>query len=111
MLDSLRQGTQNKFAKIILAGIFGVIILSFAMWGEMGTSLRSAGSEDSMATVNGQKITVREFNQALKEKLDQYRAARGGDIDPNLGDNPEFRRFVLDDLVKQHVLLADATRS
>jgi len=106
MLDYFRQGAQSKFAKIILA----LITIPFALWG-VESYVRNGISTDSVATVVGQKISAQDFNQALKEGLEQQRARLGGNVDPNMVDNPEFRRMVLDDLISRRLLLADAAQS
>ncbi|MES2354356.1 MAG: SurA N-terminal domain-containing protein [Pseudomonadota bacterium] len=105
MLDYFRQGAQTKFAKVILA----LITVPFALWG-VDSYVRDGDAADNVATVNGQKITAREFNQAVKENLDQLRARYNGNVDASLVNNPEFRQSVLDGLINQRVLLSDAVR-
>ena len=105
MLDSLHQGAQSKFAKVILA----LIIVPFALWG-VESYIRSPGSTDEVARVAGQKISAQEFNQAIKENLDQLRAQYGNNLDATIAENPEFRQTVLDGIINQRLLLADAQR-
>jgi len=106
MLDYFRQGAQTKFAKVILA----LITVPFALWG-VDSYVKNGDSGDSVATVNGQKINAREFNQAVKENLDQLRVRYNGNLDPSLANNPEFRQSVLEGLINQRLLLADAARA
>lgn len=106
MLDNLRQSTQNKFAKVILA----LITVPFALWG-VDSYVRTGGSADGVAKVAGTKITPQEFNQALKEGLEQLRAQYGSAVDPAIVDTPEYRHSVLDGMVNQRVLLDNAIRS
>jgi peptidyl-prolyl cis-trans isomerase D len=106
MLDSFRQGAQNKFAKVILA----LITLPFALWG-VDSYMRNIGPTDGVATVVGQKITPQEFNRAIKENLDQVRARLGNSVDASIADSPEFRQSVLEGLINQRVLVAAVTRS
>ena len=103
MLDSFRQGTQNKFAKVILA----LITVPFALWG-VESYIRSPGATDEVASVAGHKISAQEFNQAIKENLDQLRAQYGNNLDATIAENPEFRQTVLDGIINQRLLLADA---
>jgi peptidyl-prolyl cis-trans isomerase D len=106
MLDYLRQGAQNKFAKIILA----LITVPFALWG-VESYIRNGVSTDSVATVAGQKISSQEFNQAVRDNLAQLRAQYGNNFDPAFADNPEFRQMVLNGLIDQRLLLAEAQRA
>ena len=105
MLDYFRQGAQSKFAKIILA----LIIVPFALWG-VESYIRNPSASDEVAIVAGHKISTLEFNQAVKENLDQLRAQYGASFDVTIAENPEFRKTVLDGLVNQRLLLADAQR-
>jgi peptidyl-prolyl cis-trans isomerase D len=106
MLDKFREGAQSKFAKVILA----LFAIPFALWG-VESYTNNSGSSDAVATVAGQKISAQEYNQAVKQMLDQWRTRLGGNVDTSVIDTPEFRRSVLEGLIKQRLLLADAVKS
>lgn len=106
MLDKLRDGAQSKFAKVILA----LLVIPFALWGVESYTSNSV-SVETVATVEGQKISTQEYNQAVKQMLDQWRTRLGGNVDTSVIDTPEFRRSVLEGLIKQRLLLADAVKS
>jgi peptidyl-prolyl cis-trans isomerase D len=106
MLDAFRQGSQSKFAKVILA----LITVPFALWG-VESYFRTGPSVDGVATVAGQRISVNEFNQALKQQQDQMRGMLGRNFDPQLFDTAEFRQSVLEQLVNQRLLILQAASS
>jgi len=106
MLDTFRQGAQSKFAKVILA----LIIVPFALWG-VESYFRTGPSVDGVATVAGQKISMNEFNQALKQQQDQMRSMLGRNFDPQMFDTIEFRQSALEQLVNQRLLVMQAASS
>lgn len=64
MLDQLRRGAKSWLAKLLMM----LLVLSFAVWGISGSVL-NFGS-DSVAEVGGQKITVIDFDNAYRRRLD-----------------------------------------
>jgi peptidyl-prolyl cis-trans isomerase D len=106
MLEAIRERSQGWLAKLILA----LITIPFALWG-VESYIQSAGDGDAVATVNGSKITQREFTQALKDQQERLRSALGRNYDPSMVDSPEVRRSILDGLINQRLLVAEAMRS
>jgi len=96
MFDYVRNNP--RLIQIFLA----LITLPFAFWG-MDSLVRNGGSGLDAASVGGSKISVQEFQQALREQQERLRPALGG-RDPALLDNPEMRRNVLDGLVNQRLI-------
>ena len=105
MLEAIRTAAQSWLAKVILA----VITIPFALWG-VESYVRTSPGQDSIATVAGEKISSVEFNNSVRNQLDQFRAQYGKDIDASIMDNPEMRKSVLDQLIDQR-LLAKAVKS
>jgi peptidyl-prolyl cis-trans isomerase D len=105
MLEVIREHAQGKIAKAILV----LITIPFALWG-VDSYMKGGGSGPMVAKVGGQEILQNEFSQALKDQQDRMRSALGKDFDPAVMDNPEMRKSVLDGLIDQRVLLADATQ-
>jgi peptidyl-prolyl cis-trans isomerase D len=62
----------------------------------------------NVAEVNGHKITRAEFNNALRQQVDQARQMLGGQFDAKAFDTPERRQQLLDNLIQQRAL-ADET--
>jgi peptidyl-prolyl cis-trans isomerase D len=100
MLEAIRTAAQSWLAKIILA----VITIPFALWG-VESYVRTTPGQDSVATVGGDKISSVEFNNAVRNQLDQFRAQFGKEIDASIMDNPEMRKSVLDQLIDQRLLV------
>ena len=105
MLQVIREHAQGKIAKVILV----LITIPFALWG-VDSYMKGGGGGLVVAKVGGQEISQNEFSQALRDQQDQMRTALGKNFDPAMMDNPEIRKSVLDGLVNQRVMLADATQ-
>jgi peptidyl-prolyl cis-trans isomerase D len=99
MLETLRTASRTWVAKVILAAI----TIPFAFFG-IDSYFRSNTSADAIANVDDQKISRVEYDNAVKNQLDQFRAQFGGSIDASIMDNPEMRKSILDQLVDQRVL-------
>lgn len=94
----------KRLVQIVLA----IIILPFAFWG-IDSYRRSSGT-DSLATVNGEKISVQEFEDALRQQQSRLREMLGGNVAPGFFEQPEIKRSVLDTLVTQRLLVQEANR-
>jgi peptidyl-prolyl cis-trans isomerase D len=105
MLEVIREHAQGKIAKAILV----LITIPFALWG-VDSYMTGGGGGQVVAKVGGQEISQNEFSQALRDQQEQMRTALGKSFDPAMMDNPEIRKSVLDGLVNQRVMLADATQ-
>ena len=99
--------TRNKrIAQIILALIF----LPFALFG-VEHYFGSIGGGEYVAKVGGYKITQQEFTEALRDEQEKMRRQMGDKFNPIILEDPETRASVLDNLIKQHLLLARAARA
>lgn len=96
MFDSVRNN--KKIVQIILA----LIILPFAFWG-VESYIGNMGGGKDLASVGDSKISLAEFQEALREQQDRLRPTLGG-RDPALLESPELRRAVLDNLVQRRLL-------
>ncbi len=105
MLEVIRERAQGLIVKIILA----LITIPFALWG-VDSYIRHGDKADIVAKVDSQQITRQEFDRTLKEQQGQMRAMMGAKFDPTLLDRPEVRQSVLDGLVQQRLLAAEASR-
>ncbi|HJY78665.1 MAG TPA: SurA N-terminal domain-containing protein [Burkholderiales bacterium] len=94
----------KRFIQILL----GVIALTFATWG-IESYTRMTGGRDTVAKVNGEEISAREFDEELRRRNDQLRQALGGNFDPSQFDTPEIRRGVLESLVSQRLIASPLT--
>ena len=96
--------------KRIVQVILALLVIPFAIWGvESYTQFR--GSRDAVATVNGLEVSQREFGEELRRQQEQMRRMFGGQIDASMLDSPESRRAVLEGLITQRLLAAEAARA
>ncbi len=106
MFDTIREGKAGKFLTYI---IFGLIIISFSLWG-VESYISNIGRSSGVAKVDGQNITQEEFNFAFRNQMDQMREMLGQNYDPVMVDNPQARANVLDGMVNRQVLAATAKK-
>lgn len=100
MFDFVQE--KKRVVQIVLL----LIIVTFGFFGV--DSYRKSGSRDVPATVNGEKISQQEFDNALRQQQDRVREQAGSNFDPALFDKPEIKRMILDSLVNQHLLSSQA---
>ncbi len=92
----------KKWVQIVLA----LIILPFAFWGVK--SYDKSGGGDALATVNGEKISPQEFDNALRQQQSRMREMMGAKFDPAIFDKPEIKHSILENLAGQHLLTLQA---
>jgi len=100
MFDFVQE--KKRFVQIVLL----LIILPFAFWGI--DSYRRSGGGEPLATVNGEKISQQEFNNALRQQQDRMRESMGGKFDQAVLDQPEVKNSVLENMVSQRLLMSQA---
>lgn len=100
MFDFVHQN--KKIVQIVLA----LIILPFAFWGVDSYNKSSTG--EALATVNGEKISQQEFDQAWRQQQNRMREMMGSGYDPAMFDRPEVKRSLLENLVSQRLLVLQA---
>lgn len=104
MLESIRQATQTWLAKLILA----LITVPFALWG-IDSYVQTPAGKDTIAKVGKDEISSAEFNDALRNQLEQFKRQFQGQIDASIMDNPEMRKSILDQLVDQRLFAQAST--
>ncbi len=103
MLDYIRRNAGSWFLKIIL----GAVVLVFVFWG-IGTY--RANRLSVMATVNGEKILVRDYEIAYQNTLDQYRRMFNGELPQGFIKKINLKKRVLDQLIDQ-ILIEQAANN
>jgi peptidyl-prolyl cis-trans isomerase D len=101
MLDAIRKLTQGWLAKVILA----IITIPFALFG-IDSYLKSAGGDVAVATLNGDKITIQEFSNAIENARNRL-LSEGQKIDPGLLESPELKQSVLNGLISRRLVAAE----
>src|SRR5919201_4716632 len=95
--------------KRILQIFLGLIAITFATWG-IESYTRFRGGADTVAEVNGIRISQREFSDELRKQQEQMRRVFGGRIDPQAFDTPESRRALLDSMISQRLVAPPALK-
>ena len=102
MLQSIRDNITGWIAWVV------VILLSvpFALFG-INTYFEGRFSND-VARVNGQEITNQDFRQRYQNQYQQIRQMFGDQFDPDMIDEERMRRDVLDQMIKEELLVQRA---
>jgi peptidyl-prolyl cis-trans isomerase D len=91
--------------KRVVQVILGLAVLPFLFWGV--ESYRD-GSEGFVATVEGEEISRREYEQALRDHHERMRAMLGANFDSAMLDTFEVKNSVLERLIQQRLLQHEA---
>lgn len=92
--------------KRVVQVILGLAVLPFLFWGV--ESYRNVGSEGYVAVVEGEEISRREYEQALRDHHERMRAMLGSNFDSAMLDNFEVKSSVLERLIQQRLLHREA---
>ena len=103
MLQNIRDNSQGLVAKFII----GLIIIPFALFGI--DSLVGGGGPATVATVNGEEITLLELDQLVNLERRRLFNQMGENADPSLLTDELLRGPVLDRLIQQKLIIQAAT--
>ncbi|MCK0508247.1 SurA N-terminal domain-containing protein [Aromatoleum anaerobium] len=104
MFDAVRNN--KRIAQIILA----LLIVPFAFFG-LDSYFTDGPGGTEVATVGGSKISMNEFDQALRDQQDRLRQSMGGQVDRAMLESEAMRRSVVENLVNQRLLAMHAADS
>jgi peptidyl-prolyl cis-trans isomerase D len=107
MLQQIREFASNRFVRWLFI-LF--LVVPFGLFG-IDAYINRVGSDGAVAHVGPARVTVNEFDQALRRQADMYREQFRGQFDASLMENPEIRRAVLDQLVAEKLIALGAERS
>ena len=99
MLQAIRERAQGWIAWVIV----GLIAIPFALWG-IG-SYTGIGGEPVVAVVDGVDISQRAFDQRYHNTRMELRDRLGSAYRPEMFDEKQLRRQVLDDMVREQLVL------
>lgn len=102
MLQNIRDKAQGWIAWFIVI----LISVPFALWGIQ--SYLGGGSEQIVATVNGQEITERDFENGYRGMRQRLREQLGENYRPELIDETRLRREYLDSMIRNQLILQAA---
>ena len=100
MLDAIRKHTTGWLAKVILA----LITIPFALFG-IDSYLNQAGRDVAIAKVNGDKISIQEYSNAIENVRNRMQA--DGKVDAAMLDSPQLKQSVLDGLITRRLVNAE----
>lgn len=95
--------------KRVVQIIMALAVLPFLFWGV--ESYRDKSDDGFVAIVEGDKISRREFEQALRDHHERVRGMLGANFDSSLLDNFEVRNSVLERLVQQRLIQSEAEKN
>ena len=104
MFDAVRNN--QRIVQIFL----GLITLPFAFWG-VDSYVRNSGAGNDVASIGDSRVTVQQFDQALRERQDQMRQAMGASFKPEMINSPESRLSVLNSLIDQQLLMLESSKN
>lgn len=98
MLQRIHDQAQSWVAWVIV----GLLIVPFALWGI--NSYFEGGGGGTVAEVNGSEISLRDYQRSLQQQRQRMRSMLGENYSPELLENPQMRRAVLDAMVENDLL-------
>ncbi|MCB2183509.1 MAG: SurA N-terminal domain-containing protein [Desulfobulbaceae bacterium] len=98
MLDLLRRKAQSPYLQATVL----IIIIVFVFW---GVGANQSGVRNAVATVNGEPITLGEYDQAYKRTIDQYSSQFGGSLPKGFLEALDVKHQVLNQLIQRSLLL------
>lgn len=108
MIGSMR----GKVGGWIITGIIGFIALVFAFEGVFGPKATRGLHEGAVAgTVNGEPITIGDYNKALERKLEFLKGMMGGKISDEQMKMFRVREMVFQELTQQKLMAQAALSS
>jgi peptidyl-prolyl cis-trans isomerase D len=97
MLRGIRDASSGKFGKAIMSVLFGILIVSFGLWG-IGDIFKGYG-QSSLASIGKTEISTEQFRTLYTDKLQQIGRQIGRPMTPD-----QARRFGLDRQVLQQII-------
>jgi len=101
MLRYLRENTGNWVIKFFL----GIIVIVFVF---LGVGSFGSKRNDSVATINDEPITIKEYQRAHKMLVDQMRARFGKNLNDDILKALNVKQQALDSLVEERLVLLEA---
>jgi peptidyl-prolyl cis-trans isomerase D len=105
------QWIREKFGAAIVSSIIGLISLVFIFYGVFSPKATRGMHEGAVAgTVNGEAISLREYQQSLNQRLDFFRKMAGGKISEEQLRAFRVQESVFRELVQRKLMIQEAHR-
>lgn len=75
------QAIRERAGSVVVKALFGLLIITFGIWGIGDIFRRGGGGETTVVKVGDRKIRVDELQQAFRTELERLRQTFGGAID------------------------------
>ncbi len=113
MLDKLRENSRSIGTYIIFGAIIVVFVAYFGQGSAGFTTMGDGEVSDASyaAKVNGEEISVREFQTAYNSMLAAYQQQMGGQFDEKMAEQLGLKENVIDRLVERRLLVEAAEAS
>ena len=98
----------RRHNRLLQFGLALVIVPSFLVVGIQGYN-QFSGDNEAVANIDGRAISQADWDAAHRQQVERVRAQMPG-VDPKLLDSPAIKQKVLDDLVRERVMLAAAQK-
>ncbi len=92
---------RSKSSGMLMTVIIGLLILTIALWGVGDYFTQS--NNDAVATVNGEKITMNEYNQQFATYRQNLMSQFGEGFDPSYFDSPVMKRNFLESMINNEL--------
>lgn len=103
------QAIRSRASGIVVQILFGVLILTFALWG-IGDIFRGRGADTSVASVGGEKIDGNEVSAALRRQVDRMRQMTNATLNDEQIKELGLLDTTLTEVINQHLLDLEARR-
>jgi peptidyl-prolyl cis-trans isomerase D len=108
MLKVMRESFQHlKWILVFVVAVF--VLFVFVDWGAGGAG-QTGAVESYAARVNGETISLRDFNRALYFTEQRYQQLYGQQLTPEIREQLGLPRQVLNSMVEERLLLQEAKR-
>jgi peptidyl-prolyl cis-trans isomerase D len=108
MLRGIRNVTSNRLGKSIMSVLFGILIVSFAVWGI--ADIFKGSTQTTLATVGSTDIPLEQFRQSYTDKLQQISRQIRRPLTPNQGRAFGIDRQLLQQTIAETALDEEARR-
>ncbi|GMR04480.1 MAG: peptidylprolyl isomerase [Thermodesulfobacteriota bacterium] len=105
MLERIRQSTKSVY----ILFIFGIIILVFVFWG-IGP-MRDSGNGNSVATVDGQSIEIKDYLKIRRQMENYYRNLLKGQYTPEMEKRIGIKRRAVTILIDRALAVKEAKKT
>jgi peptidyl-prolyl cis-trans isomerase D len=101
---------RSKAGSLIVKILFALLIASFAVWGIGDIFRERTAAETTVASVGGIKIQADELQNAVRQRMEQFRGMFGADFGPEQAKQLGIIDGVLDSLVQSDLLTLEQQR-